>query len=170
MALPGWNDEGLLPPGAHQADLPDLYERFVVDAPERERRELLFGALTTHLRLLRTIIPSGRAWIDGSFCTRTARPPNDVDVVIHPSDWLTLEKSPPHVRASLYSLTTLQVVSAVLPPIADLSRLQPMGGVIDAFVCYPGQEDTWRVRWTSVTDADGNVITGKSKGYAEVAW
>ncbi len=44
------------------------------------------------------------------------------------------------------------------------------GGAIDAFVCYPGHERIWHERWTAVTDADGDVITGKAKGYAEVAW
>jgi hypothetical protein len=83
MALPAWNESGLLP------------ERFVLDAPCRERRELLFGELSTHLRLIQTIIPAGRAWIDGSFCMRATGPPKDVDVVIHPSDWQALQGAPP---------------------------------------------------------------------------
>lgn len=169
MSLPLWNDDGLLPLGTHQAELTDLYERFVLDAPEREHRELLFGALSTHLRLIRAIIPGGRAWIDGSFCTRAAWPPHDVDLVIHPADWRALDGAPAAIRACLYGLTTLQGVVVTVPP-AEISRLQPMGGVIDAFVCYPGHEGVWHERWTAVTDPEGNVITGKKKGYAEVAW
>jgi hypothetical protein len=169
MALPAWDESGLLPPGTHQAELRDLYERFVLDAPHRERRELLFGALSTHLRLIQSIVPAGRAWIDGSFCTRAARPPDDVDVVIHPGDWKALQDAPPVTRASLYGLITLQSVVVTEPP-AELSRLQPMGGAIDAFVCYPGHERIWHERWAKVTDPDGNVVAGKIKGYAEVAW
>jgi|SRR5579871_202772 len=169
MALPAWDKSGLLPPGIYQAELPDIYERFVLDAPERERRELLFGALTTHLRLIQAIVPAGRAWVNGSFCARVARPPHDVDVVIHPGDWLALQGAPPAIRASLYGLITLQGVVITVPP-ADLERLQPMGGAVDAFVCYPGHEHIWHERWAKVTDVDGNVITGKKKGYAEVVW
>jgi uncharacterized protein DUF6932 len=169
MALPAWDESGLLPPGIHQAGLPDLYERFVLDAPARERRELLFGALSTHLRLIQAIVPAGRAWIDGSFCTRTARPPHDVDVVLHPGDWKALEGAPPATRLSLGGLITLQGVVVTVPP-AEYDRLQPMGGTIDAFVCYPSHERIWRERWAKVTDPDGNVVTGKVKGFAEVAW
>jgi hypothetical protein len=169
MALPAWDESGLLPPGTHRADLPDIYDRFVLDAPDRQRRELLFGALSTHLRLIQTIIPVGRVWINGSFCTRAAWPPNDVDVVIHPADWQALEGAPPAIRASLHGLTTLQGVVVTVPP-AEISRLKPMGGAVDAFVCYPGHERIWHNRWTTVTDLDGNVITGRMKGYAEVAW
>jgi hypothetical protein len=85
VTLPAWNELGLLPPGAHKADLPDVYERFVVDAPasSRDQRELLYGALATHLRLIQRIIPAGVAWIDSergpgprspSFATRMTKP------------------------------------------------------------------------------------------------
>ena len=47
MALPAWDESGSLPSGAHGADLPDIYERFVLDAPGRDHRESLFSALTT---------------------------------------------------------------------------------------------------------------------------
>jgi hypothetical protein len=40
MALPAWDESGLLPSGAHGADLPDIYGRFVLDAPGRDHREL----------------------------------------------------------------------------------------------------------------------------------
>jgi hypothetical protein len=133
MALPPWNHAGLLPPGAHRAELPDLYERLVLDAPGREHREVLFGALTTHLQLMKTIIPAGRAWIDGSFCTRTEIPPDDVDVVIHPVDWKALEGAPAEAKARLYALLTLQDVAARVPPV-DLSRLQPVGGALGACI------------------------------------
>ena len=169
MSLPAWTPAGLLPPGAHRASLTDLYERFVLDAPCREHRETLYAALTVHLRLIQRIIPAGRAWINGSFCTSREAPPNDVDVVIHPAEWTTLDHLPEHAKPYLYALLTLQDV-VVAQPTIWLSRLQPVGGVIDAFLCRPGHEATWHDQWSKVTDAGGTVVEGKTKGYAEVAW
>lgn len=169
MALPPWNQAGLLPPGTHAASMPDLYERFVLDAPERPRRELLYAALDLHLRLVQTIIPAGKVWIDGSFCTRAQQPPDDVDVVIHPADWNALQGVPAEAKARLYALLTLQDVAARVPPV-DLSRLQPVGGVLDAYLCYPGHEAVWDGQWSRVLGADGSVVDGAKKGYAEVAW
>ena len=169
MGLPPWTDKGLLPPGTHVAELTDLYERFVLDAPDREHRELLFSALSVHLRLIQTIIPAGSVWIDGSFCTCARRPPEDVDVVIHPRDWKALESVPAEAKMRLYGLLTLLDIAATRPPV-NLSRLQPVGGAVDAFLCYPGQEATWRGQWSSVRDADGNVVSGQEKGFTEVAW
>jgi hypothetical protein len=172
MALPAWEESGLLPPGAHKADLPDIYERFVVDAPvsNRDQRELLFGALTTHLRLIQRIIPAGIAWIDGSFATRReSPPPEDVDVAVRPADWDVVEALPSEARARLYLLITMQDV-AVMQPTLWFSKLRPVGGLIDAYLCRPGQEATWHEEWSRVTDAAGVVIQGQVKGYAEVEW
>jgi hypothetical protein len=171
MALPAWNELGLLPPGAHTADLPDIYERFVLDAPGRGHRELLFGALTTHLRLIQRIIPAGRAWVDGSFATRReSPPPEDVDVVVRPADWAALASVSDVTRAHLYALLTLQDVAIAEPAVLWFSRLQPVGGLIDAYLCMPGQEATWHEAWSRVTNAGGAVIDGQVKGYAEVEW
>jgi Family of unknown function (DUF6932) len=169
MALPAWEESGLLPPGAHRAEMPDLYDRFVLDAPSRQRRELLFRALTVHLDLLKTIVPAGKAWVNGSFCTRRPLPPDDVDVVIHPADWKALEGVATEVRMRLYGLLTLQDV-VVRDPAVILSRLQPVGGALDAFLCYPGHEAVWDERWSRVLTSDGSVVAGQKKGYAEVAW
>src|SRR5215472_3442181 len=125
MGLPPWTEAGLLPPGTHRAGLSDLYERFVLDAPGRPQRELLFGALAIHVRLIQAIIPAGLAWIDGSFCTCASKPPDDVDIVIHPADWKALKAAPPEMKMRLYGLLTLQDVVASLPPV-NLSRLQPV--------------------------------------------
>lgn len=172
MALPAWNESGLLPPGTHKADLPDIYERFVLDVPAsgRDQRELLFGALTTHLRLIARIIPAGIAWIDGSFVTRReSPPPEDVDVVIRPADWDAVSALPTEGRARLYTLMTLQDV-AVADPALWFSKLRPVGGLIDAYLCRPRQEATWHDTWSRVTDTRGAVIRGRAKGYAEVEW
>ena len=172
MALPAWDESGLLPPGAHKADLADIYERFVVDAPapSRDQRELLYGALTTHLRLIQRIIPAGIAWIDGSFATRReSPPPEDVDVAVCPADWDALWAQSRETKARLYMLLTWTDVT-VVDPVIWLPKVQPVSGLVDAYLCKPGHEATWHEAWSQVTDARGAVIEGQTKGYAEVEW
>lgn len=169
MTLPAWTAEGLLPPGSHAAGLPDVYERCVLDAPNRDCRELLYSALDVHLRLIQTVIPCGVAWIDGSFCRCRREPPDDVDVVIKPADWAALRGATGAAKAKLYALLTLQGAYAIEPAV-DIPRLQPVGGAVDAFLCHPGQDDYWRAQWSAVLDAGRNVVSGKVKGFVEVAW
>ena len=160
MPLPDWTEAGLLPPGAHAAKLPDVYDRFVVDTPNRQDRELPFAALDVHLRLVQRLIPAGKIWIDGSFATRRERPPEDIDVVVHPADWAALDQLPAVGKAKLYGLLTLQDVHVLMPPL-ELSRLQPVGGVVDAFLCWPGHETTWHNQWSQVRDDNGAVLAAR---------
>lgn len=169
LALPAWTDAGLLPPGIHRTELSGIRERFVLDAPHRPRRELLFEALALHLKLFQAIVPAGLAWIDGSFCRCGPEPPKDVDIVIRPTDWDALRTAPVEVRAKMFGLITLQDARATTPPF-EISRLQPVGGVIDAYVCQPGKEAFWQGEWARVLDERRNVVSGSLKGYAEVAW
>jgi hypothetical protein len=171
MPLPEWTDDGLLPPGTHPAELPDVYDRFVVDTPpvSREQRELIFAALSLHLRLIRRIIPGGRAWIDGSFATRGELSPKDVDVAICPTDRPRLESLPVEDRAQLYGLLTMQDVS-VVHPVIWLPRLQAVSGLVDAFIVRADQEATWDQRWSAVLGPDSEVLPDQKKGYAEVRW
>lgn len=169
MKLPEWTEAGLLPPGAHRAELPDIYERFVLDAPHRSHRELLFEALTVHMKLMQTIVPAGLAWIDGSFCRRGPEPPKDVDIVIKPADWNALRTASIQVKARMYALVTLVDARATKPPF-EVSKLQPVGGAIDAYMCQPGEDAFWHEEWSRVLDAERNVVSGHVKGFAEVAW
>jgi hypothetical protein len=106
--LPSWSADGFLPDGVHASDLSGIYDRFVVDAPHRAHREVLFGALTTYLTLVQRLIPSGRAWIDGGFGTVKAAAPHDVDVAVHPADWNELAALPEQDQADLLGLLTHQ--------------------------------------------------------------
>ncbi|MGH3941010.1 MAG: DUF6932 family protein [Pseudonocardiaceae bacterium] len=171
MGLPNWTDEGLLPQGIHSAAMPDVYERFVCDAPHREHREMLYGALATYLRLLRRLVSSGRAWINGGFCTQKATEPHDVDVVLHPADWAALEALDERDQTDLLGLLTHQdiIVGSMNPP-QWWARLQPVGGALDAFLCYPGQEDMWYRTWSSVKGPDDRIVPGAVKGFVEVSW
>jgi hypothetical protein len=171
MPLPEWTEEGLLPPGAHPATLLDIYERFVLDAPQASRapRELIHSALSLHLKLIQQIIPVGKAWIDGSFATRTELSPGDVDVAIIPADWEQLERLSVEDRGRLYVLMTLEDV-AVGEPIIWLPRLKPVSGLVDAFIVRPDQEPTWDETWSRVMGPDRRVLPDQKKGYAEVMW
>jgi hypothetical protein len=171
MPLPEWTDAGLLPPGTHPATLDDIYDRFVEDTPpeSREQRELIFAALSLHLGLVQRIISGGRAWIDGSFATRTELQPNDVDVAICPSDRLQLESLPEADRARLYVLLTMQDVF-VRGSTLWFSKLQPVSGLVDAYIVRPDQAATWDQQWSRVLGPDRTVLEDQKKGYAEVTW
>ncbi|MFE0023695.1 DUF6932 family protein [Amycolatopsis sp. NPDC059021] len=158
MALPRWTAENLLPPGRHHADLADVYERLVFDAPHQNEREILFSALNSYLGVARRIIPSGRAWISGAFVTRTPHPPHGLDVVLIPDEWGALKRLDDAGRSALYGLLTLRGVF-VGQPAMYLDQVQPVGGMLDGFLCRPGDEDVWAEVW-----AEGG------KGYPEMVW
>lgn len=170
MSLPAWNADGLLPPGRYPATLDDIYERFVMDAPERPRREILHGAFVTHLMMVRSFIPAGKVWVDGGFSMQKAAPPHDVDVAIIPDDYAALAALPVERQIDFLGLMTLRDVVVGDPGPLYLDRIQPVGGALDAFICHPGEEYVWHSTWSSVKGTDGKIIPGMTKGYAEVSW
>jgi hypothetical protein len=158
MALPHWTAENVLPPGRHPADLADIYERLVFDAPHQNDREILFSALNAYLGGARRIIPSGRAWVGGAFISRTATVPRGLDVVLIPDEWGSLKRLDEAGRSAFYGLLTLRGV-IVGQPAMYLDQVQPVGGMLDGFLCYPGDEEVWEDVW-----AQGR------RGFPEVAW
>lgn len=168
MSLPEWNDLGLLPDGIHVANLADIYDRCVLDAPQRDARENLYSALTAYLGFLREIVPHGKAWIDGGFMMCKDTPPHDVDLVFFPDDWNALASKGEAEAAELFSLLTLQNVLCESPA-ATFARLQPFGGKIDAFIARPRDAAYWRSLWSSVK-RHGHPVPSETKGFAEVTW
>ncbi|ANN14825.1 hypothetical protein SD37_03590 [Amycolatopsis orientalis] len=158
MALPYWTPHNLLPPGRHPADLADVYERLVFDAPHQNDREILFSALNSYLGVARRIMPTGRAWIGGDLTARTAHAPQSLDVVLIPDEWGALKRLDGAGRSALYGLLTLQGV-IVGQPAMYLDQVQPVGGMLDGFLCRPGDEEIWEEVWA----ADG-------RGIPEVIW
>jgi len=132
---------------------------------------MLYGALTTYMVLLQRLVPSGRAWLDGGFGTQKATEPHDVDVVLHPADWNALKALDERDRTDFLGLLTHQdiIVGSMDPP-QWWERLQPFGGALDAFLCYPGQEAMWEQTWSSVKDSAGHIVPGAIKGFVEVSW
>lgn len=168
MPLPHWTSENVLPPGRHPADLSDVYERFVWDAPHRNDREILFSALSGYLGVVTRIVPSGRAWVGGELSVRTDGLPRDVDVVLLPDDWGSLKRLDGPARAALYGQLTLRGVIAE-QPVMYLEQVQPVGGLLDGYLCHPGDEDTWEAAWSAVRGPYGQV-DGMVQGFAEMVW
>ncbi|HKN51028.1 MAG TPA: hypothetical protein VJX66_00940 [Amycolatopsis sp.] len=158
MALPPWTPGQVLPPGRHACDLADIYERLVFDAPHQNEREILFSALNSYLGVAHRIIGSGRAWIGGAFVTRTPHPPQGLDVVLIPDEWGALKRLDSAGRSALYGLLTLRGV-IVGQPAMYLDQVQPVGGMLDGFLCRPGDEDTWESVWSE-----------GGKGFPEMVW
>lgn len=158
MPLPHWTPQNLLPPGRHQADLADVYERLVFDAPHQNDREILFSALNSYLGVARQVMSSGRAWIGGAFVMRTGHPPRGLDVVLLPDEWGALKRLDDEGRTALYGLLTLRGV-IVGQPAMYLEQVQPVGGMLDGFLCRPGDEDVWETVWTE-----------GGKGFPEMVW
>jgi uncharacterized protein DUF6932 len=159
MPLPHWTPKGVLPPGRLPADLADIYERLVFDAPYQNEREILFSALNSYLGAVARIIPTGRAWVGGAFVERSELVPSGLDVVLIPDDWGSLKRTTGPARDSLYGLLTLRGV-IVGQPAMYLDQVQPVGGLLDGFLCFPGDEEVWARTWS----AHGR------RGFPEVVW
>lgn len=169
MSLPAWTSDGLLPPGAHRASMSDVYDRMVLDAPHRARRETLYSALQTYLGLISEFVPHGTAWIDGGFSMQKPEAPHDVDVAVAPADWNQLASLSDQAQADLLGLLTLQDIIVSRPEVMWIERVQPIGGALDAFLVRPGQEGVWSDTWSRVKRG-GILQPGETKGFAEVTW
>lgn len=84
--IPGFTEEGLLPPGVHETDLEELKEKM---GWSRKRRELL-GGLEEALEVM-AAVGVVRAYLDGSFVTDKDRP-NDIDGCYDLSEDVTEEE------------------------------------------------------------------------------
>ncbi|MFT8181031.1 DUF6932 family protein [Mycobacteroides chelonae] len=169
MPLPEWtsDDPGVLPPGRHAATLDDLYMRCVLDAPERERREELFGAFRSFMNVTRRVFGSATVWVSGGLVTRALTPPFDLDVLLLPDNWSLLGGLNGHDRVSVYGLFSLEDVVVGDPLYIAMERIRPFAGEIDSFLCFPGQEDRWHDRLSSIKRHD-QAVPGSVRGYVEV--
>lgn len=168
MPLPQWSSNGLLAPGRHKANEADLYERCVLDAHHRDRREELYRALRTFMDATRRCIGPSVLWIDGGFVTNKPTPPQGVDVVIWPQNWEEVQALTGRDAERVYGLMTLQDVLIGQPLYVGLPHLQPFAGELDAFLGYPGQDEYWDSMWSRVKGPGGAIVGGLAKGYVEV--
>lgn len=164
---------GLLPPSGtpHTATMTEVEAAFVTHAPHSGTREDLFSCLCTWTNLAAKVFGSGRVWVDGGFVTHKQSPPHDVDIVFLPDEpELAIDALRNDDRA--FTLLTLQDVFFMHPLNGGtLKRLQPVSGMVDAFLADPrdhAQMDVWHELWSSVKGPDGYIIDGQRKGYVEV--
>jgi hypothetical protein len=156
-----------LPVGRHTATLSEVYETFVERAPFRDRRELIFRALTLYIDLVGPKFSTSRYWIDGGFVTHKKwEEPEDADVVV---------VVPPGEHGKVRTpeflpFWTLLDMGAKQPRVSA-GKVHPMGGLIDGFILpdNPLQLRPWHLRWSSVRDDKHNVVPGARKGYLEVS-
>ncbi|PHV64641.1 hypothetical protein CSW57_22850 [Williamsia muralis] len=158
-----------LPEGCHQATLEEIYQTFVVDAPHRAERDLMYRALVLYVDVLRTVFPTGRLWIDGGFVTHKLwRAPEDIDVVavVPMTDYSNVCTN----AAAMLPLMTLQHVSS-REFAGTVPRLQAMGGLVDGFIVpdVEVQTDYWADLWSRIKDRHGNPLPEtERKGFLEV--
>ncbi|MER6900231.1 hypothetical protein ABT261_41635, partial [Amycolatopsis sp. NPDC000740] len=88
----------------------------------------------------------------------TAHPPRGLDVVLLPDEWGALKRLDDSGRTALYGLLTLRGI-IVGQPAMYLDQIQPVGGMLDGFLCRPGDEDVWESVW-----AEGG------RGVPEMVW
>lgn len=162
MSIPSLLCSGLLPEGIHSASLGEIHATFVESAPHQERRQVIFDALKAWVGAVSELGVDGILWIDGGFVTHKANPPEDVDVVLRvkPS---TLDGMSHDAEVKFSSLLTDNS--------DPKTRIQPMGGLVDAFLALRSNPDRtlyWKDFWSKVKDDAGNQIAGVYKGFVEV--
>jgi hypothetical protein len=170
MPIPTPNTRGFLDPSTdpYTATLPELHERFVLQSPSHQpARQRVFKALELHLELLAEVGGPAKVWIDGGFVTHKTDAPKDVDLVY-------LCRDPGHMGAMLRSdqiitLLTLGDVIFGFPFAAGAKRLQPVGGLVDAFLALPAAQMYWASQWAMIKGPDGKRVPGTRKGFVEVS-
>lgn len=78
--IPDFNEDGLLPPGIHQADLEEFRERFAI-FDRSDRRLRIYAQLERLIREAKKAAIVRRIIVGGSFVTANAEP-NDFDCIL----------------------------------------------------------------------------------------
>ena len=109
-------------------------------------------------------------WIDGGFLThKDWEAPRDIDVVyLVPISEIKHATTPKGIPLWTQSNVSSVLGSDGLTLAADC--IKPGFGMIDAYVSPDNENLTlgWKKRWSSVKDANGNIIDGQHKGFVEV--
>ncbi|MBT9273618.1 hypothetical protein KMZ32_05960 [Phycicoccus sp. MAQZ13P-2] len=139
-------------------------------APHPGLRSRIFEALRLWIDLVEDTFGPGRVWINGGFVTHKPDPPKDVDVAFLPSAPLDVDAA--IKTGTAFQLLTVQDLLFSHPaPGGHLQRLQPVGGLVDAFLAdtrNPTDAQIWFDIWSSVKGPDGEIIGGVRKGFLEV--
>jgi hypothetical protein len=170
VPLPAWTQRGYLVPGRHTASEADIYERCVSDAPaqQRQHREVLFSSLQSYTGMIRSLLKGGSLLVGGPFLSRDSVAPTGLDVVLVPADWEQLTRLPTDQQEQLHQLLTLNDIIVGHPITMYMKSIKPVGSVVDAYLCYPGQEDVWEDLLSEVVDEHQRPVEGVARGYVEV--
>jgi uncharacterized protein DUF6932 len=166
VPLPELDSQGRLPVGRHAASLDDVRDLFVTATPNVPARERIFRALDLHLERLVEIGGHATVWINGGFVTHKPDVPADVDLVYlcsdddHMSRMLNAE--------GVFQLLTLQGVAVHKPIATGIRRLQPVTGLVDAFLARPSSYSYWDGLWSVANANTGTTARFTTKGYLEV--
>lgn len=147
----------LLPAGRHQADLETIYKVFVENAPNRKKREQIFGAFTAWIEEINAVLPEHLLWVNGGFVTYKEKPPKDIDVVI-----ITKKV---HIEAFPADRVT-DLLTQNGPP-----RIQPMAKLVDAHLSANSTSAKlyWIDLWGRVLiPGTQDRLVGQEKGFVEV--
>lgn len=152
------DNRGMLPAARHKATAAEVYDLFVTQAPYAPRRKVIWDAFEAWVPLIRPLLPTARLWIDGGFVTHKGwAAPKDVDVciLVHPSEYALADS------AALAPLLTEKR--------SGVPRVQPMNGLVDSHIGHQGADAYfWADTWSTVLDAQRNVVDGERKGFVEV--
>ena len=69
----------------------------------------------------------------------------------------------------IYPLLTLGQLIIGSPVAGGLQRLQPVGGLVDAFLALPQSQMYWAALWSRLKGPDGRPEPGTRKGFVEVS-
>lgn len=156
----------LLPCGIHVATLDEVFQHFVLDAPQNThfRRGQIFETLNIHIQLAQEICEGEplTVWIDGGFVTHKPENPEDADIVYFTSPG-GLERLLSTRGTPLWSMDTFRAHRA--GDNVRSEKLQPMGGLIDSYVAVDTviNRETWKRRWSDSKGVESGV-----KGFLEV--
>lgn len=169
MALPEWDSDGFLPPAArgYAADLGDIYERCVTVGPNKPRREYLFTALTLYRSTATELIGPSTLLVSGGFVTAQTDSIG-LEIVVIPDDFGAHRPLDDATMTRTHGMITQPSMIVGGDPYFGLKNVRPFAGALDAFMAAEHHRAIWHRKWSRVTDAVGNTVDNKTKGYLEV--
>lgn len=141
------DSDGRLPPGRHLRTVAEMRDLFVDSAPNQEERSRIMDAFVSWRRAILELLPQHQLWVDGGFTTHKVDVPSDVDVLIL-AQAADVNALPASEQALFGSLLTYK------DP-ASGRKIQPMAGLVDAFVAFRSEPDRtayWFDWWQRVKD------------------
>ena len=149
------------------ATLDEIRNRYVDGRLGSPRRRLIWQAFSLWGSLTAETLPGARIWISGSFVTDKTYPSDlDAILVVEARHEKLLEPLADDVRV----LLTHRNIKAEQPA-GEAERLQPVGGLIDGFICPGHSADHvayWQTAWSTEYDKVTRLPTGVRMGYLEV--